>query len=245
MTHSIDLQAMIEFYDENVDARKHSNAVKTLGHEEFAAALFCHYLKEIEGKAGTVLDDRSCLPPSGNNGKRLDRWIKVEDAGKLVFYQTEVKAASFHGYSSGKAIPTDRAALRLRMSKDFKKCWNAAKGRFLDEGLDKVLQPMRLDELKGEGKPDEVRPLACLWAPLHPNWNVKISSPFFEVSGVKDSEFKSVWVFSASACLRQYLHKGIKHLDLKLTKMAATQDYVDGIYRRHGKMAGNRSEAQV
>ncbi|MFL9992407.1 hypothetical protein PQR34_14435 [Paraburkholderia sediminicola] len=121
----IDLRAMIDFYDENEDAREHSNAVKTLAHEEFAIALFCHYVKAT-GKTAERIPG-SCLPVTGKTGKRLDAWVKVEDpVHGPVFYQTEVKAASFHGYRSGKAIPCDStlSELKKRMRKEFDECWN-------------------------------------------------------------------------------------------------------------------------
>lgn len=232
----IDLRAMIEFYDENKDAQEHSNAVKTLAHEEFAVALFCHYMR-MHGRTAERIPG-SCLPLTGKTGKRLDAWVKVSDpAHGLVFYQTEVKAASFHGYSSGKAIPSEPSKLKMRMREDFYACWNKDTGRFNDLGLDKVLHEMRIKELGPKPEQATIRPLACLWAPMHPDWDMTSSEPLFEVDGVKDSEeskspFRSVWIFSASACLRQYLHRDIKELVLDLPKLAKTQRYFDGIYRR-------------
>ncbi|MDR8397047.1 MULTISPECIES: hypothetical protein [Paraburkholderia] len=230
----IDLRAMIEFYDENEDAREHSNAVKMLAHEEFAIALFCHYMK-ADGRTAERIPG-SCLPVTGKTGKRLDAWVKVEDpVHGPVFYQTEVKSASFHGYRSGKAIPCDSepSELQKRMRKEFDACWNKETGRFNDLGLDKVLHKMRRKELGPKGEQAEIRPLACLWAPMHPEWNMTSSAPFFKVDGVKDAEeFGSVWIFSASACLRQYRHNDIEELVLDLPKLAKTQKFFDGIYRR-------------
>jgi hypothetical protein len=92
---------------------------------------------------------------------------------------------------------------------------------------------MRRKELGPKGERAEIRPLACLWAPMHPEWNMTSSAPFFKVDGVKDAEeFRSVWIFSASACLRQYRHNDIEELVLDLPKLAKTQKFFDGIYRR-------------
>ncbi|CAJ7236903.1 Uncharacterised protein [Burkholderia pseudomallei] len=234
---------MIEFYDENEDARAHSNAVKTLAHEEFAIALFCQYMGTVGATAQRI--PGSCLPLTGKTGKRLDAWVRVEDPSHgLLFYQTEVKAASFHGYRSGKAIPCDSEKLKKRMREEFERCWNKETGRFHDLGLDKVLHEMRRNELGAAGEKAVVRPLACLWAPMHEEWDVRSSTPFFKLDGVKDSEafrspFKSVWIFSASACLRQYLHRGIDELILDLPKLEQTQKYFDEIYGRPQERPGD------
>lgn len=42
--HTIDIVAMLEFYDADDTARKHSYAVETIAREEFAIALFCRYV---------------------------------------------------------------------------------------------------------------------------------------------------------------------------------------------------------
>ncbi|MFM0009192.1 hypothetical protein [Paraburkholderia sediminicola] len=123
------------------------------------------------------------------------------------------------------------------MRKEFDACWNKETGRFNDLGLDKVLYEMRRKELDPNAEQAEIRPLACLWIPMHPEWDMTSSAPFFKVDGVKDSEefrspFRSIWIFSASACLRQYRHHGIEELVLDLPKLAKTQRYFDGIYMR-------------
>lgn len=242
--HTIDIVAMLEFYDADDTAKKHSNAVKTMAHEEFAIALFCYYLTAggTNGNKANRLDG-SCLPLTNNKGKRLDAWIRVEEAGKpLIFYQTEVKASSYHGYRSGKALDSkaNGPKLKAHMAKAFGACWDTHKGRFKDPGLDKVLHKMRLDELPETERRSKVLPLACLWAPMHPEWDMKNSRPFFEVPNVSklaaepseasESPFESVWIFSASACLRQYLDSGVQKIELGLPKFAETRRRLQAIY---------------
>jgi hypothetical protein len=227
MRFNVNIQAMIAFYDENESVRRHSNAIKTMGHEEFAIALLCNYFSEKGYDAFPV--GRSCLPITGNKGKRLDRWVKVEGRDGIFYYQTEIKAASFHGYRSGKAFPSDPSEQSSRMKEDFDKCWR--NGRFVDLGLDKVLHTMRTDELGSLESHAKIRPLACLWAPLHrDDWDVQRTEPLFEVKGVKDSKFDSVWIFSCSAYLRQCLHGAKTHIELDLPEMAERLKHLRQIY---------------
>ena len=109
------------------------------------------------------------------------------------------------------------------MRKEFQRYWDSSKGRFHAPGLDKVLKEMKTTH---EGV---VRPLACVWAALHPVGN--IDTPLFPINTVQGSHFHTVWIFSVSAYLRQLLRNGELHLSLYLPDTAARLGYLDQIFR--------------
>lgn len=189
----IDIPALLAFYDGDKSVRRHSNAIKTLGGEELGLALLLEHfaLQNIEAK---VLD-KSCT--AKERGNWLDAWVETHEADGHVLYQTEVKSWSFHGYGGGEMLShdADGVALAAFKKREFSRYWDTAKGRFHQRALDKVLREMKTEHT------GEVRALACLWTPLHPDG---LDEPMFAIDGVKDAVFDRVWVFSASAFLRKY-----------------------------------------
>jgi hypothetical protein len=224
MNFTIDIAEMVRFYDENHEARSHSSAIKLIAHEEFAIQLLLHYFKSQSKRAEAL--NGACTALEGKAW--LDKWLEVEEGGQTIHYQVEIKSWSFHGFGGGKAIPLDctEEELSKRMRKEFKACWDDQKRRFGAPGLDKVLR-----EMNPNSRPkDETRPLACLWAPMHPDG--KLDEPLFIVAGVDSPTFDKVWIFSASAYLRWLTREKGGYIDLELPKTGRRLDYLNRIYTR-------------
>lgn len=160
MRLSVNIREVVEFYDSNRFVRRHSNAIKTLAHEEFAIKVLLDFFNKRQQPARNL--GIACTAKDG--GAWLDAWVEVAEQGSTVHYQVEVKGWSFHGYGGGTSLPWDCATQPLSefMRKEFLRYWDAANGRFRAPGLDKVLKEMKTTHDGG------VRPLACLWAPYIP-----------------------------------------------------------------------------
>lgn len=192
----VNLRELITFYDSDPAVRQHASAIKAVAGEELNLAVLAQYFAD-RGESVTL--NRICN--TGNkNGRRLDAWLRIA-GGKVTYYQVEVKSWSFHGYGGGPALAIEhhpRDGERVR--KDWwLRHWDVSTKRFKQENLNKVLAPMKRPD-----DADDVRPLACLWAPLHP---VGAAEPFFDVSLSDTDEFDRVWVFSVSTYLRECLKK--------------------------------------
>lgn len=218
---SVNIREIVEFYDSNKSVRRHSNAVKTLAHEEFAVKV----LVDFFGKRNQSAIDLGIVCTAKEGGAWLDAWVEVDEMGRKIHYQVEVKGWSFHGYGGGKSLPGDCGGEPLGefMRNEFQRYWDSSKGRFHAPGLDKVLKEMKTAH-KGD-----VRPLACVWAPMHPAG--EIDEPLFSIDTVQGSHFNTVWIFSVSAYLRQLLRNGESYLLLNLPDTAARLEYLDRIFR--------------
>lgn len=222
MKLTVDIERLVHFYDENKLARPHSSAIKLVAHEEFAVQLLVHQFNEQKQSAKALN-----MPCTALEGKAwLDKWLEVEQNGEIIHYQVEVKSWSFHGYGGGLPLPVDceDRELKKRMQEEFSNCWNSSDGRFRAPGLDKVLRDMNT---KHDGT---VLPLACLWSAMHPEG--KLDEPLFEVHGVKNSTFDSVWIFSVSAYLRQLLRNRQFVIELDLPRTTARLEHLDAIFKR-------------
>ncbi len=206
----INLLNLVNFYDVDPHVRLHSNAIKTLAGEELCLSLLCQYFKSLPSTTSAGL-----LPERATgDGAWLDAWLKVRLQNQSeIYYQVEVKNWSFHGYGGGKPLGVSEA---IEKTKEFKKnvwrgYWKEEEQVFKDPKLNKVLAKMN----QFEGK--DVVPLACLWAPMHPEG---ADSPFFDMK-CQSAKFKSVSVFSVSAYLRNLIRSGLRELDIDLPRTQA------------------------
>jgi hypothetical protein len=221
MTHivRVDVEKLICFYDNDESVRPHSNSLKTLAGEELGFALLLKFFEE------ELLQPRLLEARCTAKGAWLDGWVSVQEASKQIHYQVEVKSWSFHGYTGGQALDvycTQDEIHDFKIS-EWARYWDFEKQRFRAPGLDKVLKQMR----SIHGKPDEVRPLACLWAAVHPE---ALDTPFFPVSAAAPP-FDKVWVFSMSAFLRNYLGTGgPTTIDLRMPKTKVRLAHLNRIF---------------
>jgi len=191
-TLSVNLREVLSFFDEDRSVTKHSNAIKTLAGEEFMFELLLNYFRRSGATADLV--SRKCTTGK-SRGRRLDGWVKTEKFGQTTYYQVEVKSWSAHGVGGGSRFVSPNANA-AELAKYRREVWALywANGRFIEDGLNKVLTPMKCPT---EGF--TVRPLACLWAPVHPKGQ---EDPFFTVALDPPTPFSKVDVFSASSFLR-------------------------------------------
>lgn len=200
----IDLLELVTFYDVDAGARTHSNSIKTLAGEELAFALMSHY---FENEKGAVSARRLSTPctTGKKKGFRLDGWFAVQEISGTTHFQVEVKSWSFHGYGE-KKIPlplecTDDQFSRVQTT-NWRRYWDSENHRFHAKGLRKVMDPM--GRPAGHAFMAPPRPLACLWAPLHPTGEPQ---PYFEMRTPGYSVFESVAVFSLSTYARNLIKK--------------------------------------
>lgn len=218
----INVRAVLSFFDEDRTVSKHSNAIKTMTGEEFMFALLIEYFSRSNFEAELVTH---ICTTGKSKGPRLDGWVKVKKAGTNdahTFYQVEVKSWSAHGVGSGSrfvgpsSTTDDLAAYKREVWATY---WS--NGRFIEDGLNKVLTPMKC--------PDPiavVKPLACLWSPVHPTGD---ATPFFFVRPEPRASFPEVFVFSASSFLRG-IEANEPTLKLRLPQLAARMGRLDTFF---------------
>ena len=218
----LNCREILRFFDEDTEARNHSNSIKTLAGEELGLALLLHYLNSVFSEACKL--SRKCN--QGASGKRLDAWVKVQHGTEQVHYQVEVKSWSFHGYKEKKrdALPVDVSPeVRREYAKRlWSSYWDTGAGNFRADQLQKVLEPMKLQENWAK-----VIPLACLWVVLHPRGS---DEALFSVPLPDSSPFREVHVFSQSAYLRNLLSSGIETVELQLPFVEKRLDYLRRIF---------------
>jgi hypothetical protein len=221
MKTRVNIPQLLRIYDADKAVRPHSNAIKAVGGEELGIALAVAYFR-LTGWTSRALET-SCIIDGGGN--HLDAWIETHKDGASVYYQTEVKAWSFHGYNGGPPLPVDEVGGKVSEFKKltFERYWKADSGQFRYASLDKVLRKAKT--LHG----GTVRALACLWAPMHPEGK---DEPLFAVNVVAESSpFEQIWFFSASSFLRWYRKEfEVDYIDLDLPDTNARMDYLQQIY---------------
>lgn len=205
---TIHVDKLLSFFDSDATARTHSSSLKALVGEELMLALLIEYFRR-QGTAADVVD-RVCTT-GAKAGYRLDGWVRVQHSALagVTHYQTEVKSWSAHGVGGG-SVYLDANSTGAELATFKVNVWERywRDGRFLAEGLNKVLVPM-----KAPGDAARILLLACLWTPVHP---MGLAEPFFEVATI-GAVFPSVCVFSASSFLRGL---GQEHVALPLPTLA-------------------------
>lgn len=203
----LNVSSVLSFFDEDSSASRHSNAIKTMLGEEFMFALLIEYFQQSGGFAEVF--NRKCTTGK-RSGPRLDGWVKATkgDESEPTYYQVEVKLWSAHGIGSGARVlrpGDDLAAYRQQLWKTY---WR--NGRFIEQSLNKVLTPMAPPVENAK-----VRPLACLWSPVHPEG---FEESFFDLDLDPSASFPKIFIFSASSFLRQMRDKEMP-LELDLPEL--------------------------
>ncbi len=217
---TVNVVALLSFYDENREARRHSNAIKTLAGEELGFALLIEYFRRT-GVQATLLN-RTCT--TGNpKGFLLDGWIEARDvSSETTHYQVEVKSWSMHGVG-GDSTPLPVTVTADELAAYKKRQWVRywSNGQFIEPGLNKVLTPMKRDPTW-----TVVEPLACVWSAMHPEGK---RDAFFSVAINGPSTFQRVWVFSMSSFLRNII-QGEPQLTLRLPSTAIRINWLRTIF---------------
>lgn len=216
---TVSIPDLLNFYDSDINARSHSNAIKTVAGEELGFALLLHYLQS-RGQNAEILRN-----PATTKGNWLDGWVLVKSATP-IYYQVEVKSWSMHSYGGGKQI-VEEGISKEELSAYKVKVWDFywENGKFKDSKLNKVLKPMK-PPVEGV----KVEPLACLWSAVH---DKGLSDPFFSVQTVDCAVFPKVHVFSMSAHLRNLLASGTKKLTLDLRDIETRLSHLNLLFGRN------------
>jgi hypothetical protein len=218
----INLKELVNFYDFDHGAGIHSNAIKTLAGEELGFALMSHY---FQGRGQKAIRLAGPCTTRSRPGNQLDGWFEVQRGSHLDHYQVEVKSWSFHGY--GARVPPlawncKSSELRKFQVESWGRYWKD--GAFVAEGLKKVLQKMEAPPRHSQIR--NVKPLACLWSPLHPQGKLE---PLFSVKTAA-ATFPLVWVFSMSTYARSLLTAGRKTISVEMEKTSVRMDHLNRIF---------------
>lgn len=217
---SIKIDKLLYFFDSDKSVRQHSNSIKALVGEELLLAIMIEFYRR-RGVTAEVFS-RQCTTGK-RRGHQLDAWLRVEhnQPEGITYYQVEVKSWSGHGVGgASRYLRGDSNVEELASYK--KQVWNLywKEGRFVDRRLNKVL-----DVMKKPGDAGKVLPLACLWAPVHPDGR---DEPLFSIE-LTDAPFDTVWVFSASSYLRQ-LCSGQSELVLSLPVLSERMSWLRELF---------------
>lgn len=215
----INIRNLIHFFDDDLEAGSHSNAIKTLAGEELGLALLIRHFEDI-GRKSQLLSE-----PCTSRGAWLDGWLFCSNP--TILYQVEVKSWSMHGYG-GKKEKLGVAVSASTLSEYKRRIWNRywRDENFKDQKLVKVLKPMKVPI---NFEQYTVEPIACLWSAVHPTGH---QTPFFQMELTSNKDFDKVHVFSASAYLRNLLAENIESLLLDLPKVTKRMDYLNSIFQK-------------
>lgn len=200
-TVSFPISKILHLFDEDINARRYTRAIKDMLGEEFLLACLVDHLKNTkENKDVEVLLDSNgnVRPPTtGGRGPRLDAWLKTPE--KL--YQVEIKFWSIHGVGAG-ALMQGKMPWGEYCEKLWGTYWNNKTGTFRDKSLPKTLTKMQ----NPEGYADSLKqiPLLCIWSPASPVGEEK-PEPLFNIKTHPNMsyDFEEFYVFSVSNFLRQ------------------------------------------
>ncbi|MCK4505537.1 MAG: hypothetical protein KAW14_07980 [Candidatus Aegiribacteria sp.] len=216
---------ILDFYDKDVDSRRHSNSIKAISGEEMGLALLKHYWESSGAKLGTI--EYPCTT-GRRKGPRLDGWLKVQEKKQVVLYQIEVKSWSIHGICDrGKynillnnANTEQLKDFRIKRWEDY---WDSSQNRFKASQLDKVLVKMKY---KGEKNFKSQKALACLWVSIHPEGKSEV---MFTVP-CKSEHFDEVTIFSMSNYLRECYANGTKELEIETPDLSARMSHLNEMF---------------
>ncbi len=211
----IDIGKVIGFLDdpEKSYSKQASSIIGVIG-EDLNAYAFKDYMKHVK-KAQEVKILACPVTKGTKKGKRLDRWIYVEQQnGEKILYQCEIKnwgATAIYGNRLEKNANNDRKweVAEINWKNQCKK--EFSKGEY-PNGVTKVFEKMRLP---GEYGGVKVEPLILYWMPISntpnliPLFRVAVSS--FNNPKIK-TEFTELNIFSVSIYLRSLLEKGTKYI---------------------------------
>ena len=222
MSKKLNLRELLNFFDCKVsNSIGHASAINGVIGEDLGVALLLKYFSDQ--KLNALALSEPCTQKT-KKGKRLDKWIVIEDTDSKIIYQVEIKNWNAHSLNS--EIVRDHAdenymsEYRLRR---WKKRFDSDRRKPRQTECQKVLLPMKVPTTYRDY---DHRTLLCFWEALHVEGK---SDAMFEVLVNSDYFKNKMTVFSMSNFVSESL-KQSDALEIHLSDVEARIDWLNKIY---------------
>ena len=221
MSKKLNLRELLNFFDCKVSSSiGHASAINGVIGEDLGVALLLKFFSDQNHNA--IALDEPCTQKT-KKGKRLDKWIVIEDTDSKIIYQVEIKNWNAHSLNS--ETVRDHAD-KIYMSEYRLRRWNKQFDTELkipsQPQCQKVLLPMQVPTAFKDYKH---RTLLCFWEALHVEGK---SNAMFEVL-VNSNHFENLTVFSMSNYVSALL-KQSEVLEVVLADAEARINWLNKLY---------------
>ena len=222
MSKKLNLRELLNFFDCKVsNSIGHASAINGVIGEDLGVALLLKYFSDQ--KLNALALSEPCTQKT-IKGKRLDKWIVIEDTDSKIIYQVEIKNWNAHSLNSetvrDHADENYMSEYRLRR---WKKRFDSDRRKPRQTECQKVLLPMKVPTTYRDY---EHRTLLCFWEALHVEGK---SDAMFEVSVNSDYFENKMTVFSMSNFVSESL-KQSDALEIHLSDVEARIDWLNKMY---------------
>jgi len=222
MSKKLNLRELLNFFDCKVsNSIGHASAINGVIGEDLGVALLLKYFSDQ--KLNALALSEPCTQKT-KKGKRLDKWIVIEDTDSKIIYQVEIKNWNAHSLNSetvrDHADENYMSEYRLRR---WKKRFDSDRRKPRQTECQKVLLPMKVPTTYRDY---EHRTLLCFWEALHVEGK---SDAMFEVSVNSDYFENKMTVFSMSNFVSESL-KQSDALEIHLSDVEARIDWLNKMY---------------
>ena len=221
MSKKLNLRELLNFFDCKVSSSiGHASAINGVIGEDLGVALLHKYFSDQ--KLNAIALDEPCTQKT-RKGKRLDKWIVIEDTDSKIIYQVEIKNWNAHSLNSETVLDhSDEKYMREYRLRRWTKQFDSELKIPSQNPCQKVLLPMQVPTAY---KNYEHRTLLCFWDALHDEGK---SDAMFEVS-VNSDHFENLTVFSMSNYVSELL-KQSDVLEVGLADAEARIDWLNKLY---------------
>jgi hypothetical protein len=222
MSKKLNLRELLNFFDCKVSSSiGHASAINGVIGEDLGVALLLKYFSDQ--KLNALALSEPCTQKT-KKGKRLDKWIVIEDTDSKIIYQVEIKNWNAHSLNSetvqDHADENYMSEYRLRR---WKKRFDSDRRKPRQTESQKVLLPMKVPTTYRDY---DHRTLLCFWEALHVEGK---SDAMFEVSVNSDYFENKMTVFSMSNFVSESL-KQSDALEIHLSDVEARIDWLNKMY---------------
>jgi hypothetical protein len=221
MSKKLNLRELLNFFDCKVsESIGHASAINGVIGENLGVALLHKYF--ADQKLNPKVLDEPCTQKT-KKGKRLDKWIIIEDKNSKIIYQVEIKNWNSHSLNSETVRNhADENYMREYRLRRWNKQFDSELKIPLQTPCQKVLLPMEVPTTQSDC---EHRALLCFWDALHVEGK---SDAMFEVS-VNSDHFENLTVFSMSNYVSELLKRS-EVLEVELADAEARINWLNKLY---------------
>ena len=221
MSKKLNLRELLNFFDCKVSSSiGHASAINGVIGEDLGVALLHKYFSDQ--KRNPIVLDEPCTQKT-KKGKRLDKWIVIEDTDSKIIYQVEIKNWNAHSLNSETVLDhSDEKYMREYRLRRWSKQFDSELKIPSQTECQKVLLPMKVPTTYEDY---ERRTLLCFWEALHHGGK---SDAMFEVS-VNSEQFKKMTVFSMSNYVSELLNQS-DVLEVELADAEARITWLNKLY---------------